>query len=436
MINEIIRAQQALDILGIDDRLRRVEEKQIWTPKSDDQGNIDIVSDHGALTGLADDDHTQYYNATRHTAAVHNVLGLDHGSLTGRSDDDHTQYLLASGARAMAGDLDMANNLITNIGAAGTDFTAGGGLALAGYLGAANFKTLDADTGAVDCTLIGDGAGGSITGGGYDVAIGDLALASLTDQVASTAIGYGALRYATGQWNTAMGYGAGYGVSGQSSGTANVFIGMWAGFGCTSGGSNLFLGQGAGKLNTSGSENVAIGTLALTSNTTQSSNVAIGTSALEDLTTAGAENVGIGRRVGRELCGNSDRNVIIGTYAGQGSPGATTFSNAVILGHSAGILLRTGGSNILIGYQAGDNLTTGGSNIIIGTSLDASANNVSNELNIGGIIKGDTSANQLGFFGVDHVAQQAYTAVSDPPTQAEVTAIRDAVVNLGLMASS
>jgi len=44
--------------------------------------------------------------------------------------------------------------------------------------------------------------------------------------------------------------------------------------------------------------------------------------------------------------------------------------------------------------------------------------------------------NKIGFFAATPVVKQAYTAVSNPPTQAEVTAIRDALVNLGLMASS
>ncbi len=34
------------------------------------------VLDHGSIAGLGDDDHTQYYNATRHTLAVHTTLGL------------------------------------------------------------------------------------------------------------------------------------------------------------------------------------------------------------------------------------------------------------------------------------------------------------------------------------------------------------------------
>jgi hypothetical protein len=48
-----------------------------------------------------------------------------------------------------------------------------------------------------------------------------------------------------------------------------------------------------------------------------------------------------------------------------------------------------------------------------------------------------TATNQkLGFFNKTPVIQQTFTAISDPPTQAEVVAIRDALINLGLMASS
>lgn len=40
----------------------------------------------------------------------------DHGDLTGLLDDDHTQYLLANGARAMTGSLNMGNNNIVTSG--------------------------------------------------------------------------------------------------------------------------------------------------------------------------------------------------------------------------------------------------------------------------------------------------------------------------------
>ena len=56
-----------------------------------------IITDHGALTGLGDDDHTQYLNTTRHDTTTRHMLGTvvphdDHGQLTGLADDDHTQY--------------------------------------------------------------------------------------------------------------------------------------------------------------------------------------------------------------------------------------------------------------------------------------------------------------------------------------------------------
>jgi hypothetical protein len=52
--------------------------------------------DHGSLSGLGDDDHTQYLNATRHNTASHTAANVDHGNLAGLLDDDHTQYRLES----------------------------------------------------------------------------------------------------------------------------------------------------------------------------------------------------------------------------------------------------------------------------------------------------------------------------------------------------
>ena len=49
--------------------------------------------DHGDLSGLGDDDHTQYYNQTRGDARyLQSVPQQDHGGLAGLGDDDHTQY--------------------------------------------------------------------------------------------------------------------------------------------------------------------------------------------------------------------------------------------------------------------------------------------------------------------------------------------------------
>lgn len=54
-----------------------------------------------------------------------NESNLDHGSLGGLGDDDHTQYLLTNGTRAMAFDLDMGNQSLTNLNLAdGVDVVA------------------------------------------------------------------------------------------------------------------------------------------------------------------------------------------------------------------------------------------------------------------------------------------------------------------------
>lgn len=41
---------------------------------------------------------------------------IDHGGLTGLADDDHTQYILVGGTRAFTGDQSMGTNQLTNVG--------------------------------------------------------------------------------------------------------------------------------------------------------------------------------------------------------------------------------------------------------------------------------------------------------------------------------
>jgi hypothetical protein len=49
--------------------------------------------DHGDLSGLGDDDHSQYFNETRGDARyLRTVPQQDHGGLSGLGDDDHSQY--------------------------------------------------------------------------------------------------------------------------------------------------------------------------------------------------------------------------------------------------------------------------------------------------------------------------------------------------------
>lgn len=48
-------------------------------------------------------------------SAVSAAVVTDHGALSGLSDDDHIQYLLANGSRAMSGNLDMSGNDIVSL---------------------------------------------------------------------------------------------------------------------------------------------------------------------------------------------------------------------------------------------------------------------------------------------------------------------------------
>lgn len=146
------------------------------------------VADHGALTGLADDDHTQYLKEkasggtaaetpTHNHSAANQAGTLDHGaSLTGLTDDDHTQYLKEKASGGVAAEVPTHNH--SAAGEAGTlDHGALTGLAdddHTQYHTAARHAAVDAaDHGsgasADGTVLTSDGAGGAaweaLTGG-------------------------------------------------------------------------------------------------------------------------------------------------------------------------------------------------------------------------------------------------------------------------------
>jgi hypothetical protein len=88
---------------------------------------VTVITDHGALSGLADDDHPQYHNDARGDARYsllgHNHDGSyaalghnhDHGALTGLSDDDHSIYALLAGragGQTLIGGTASAENLL------------------------------------------------------------------------------------------------------------------------------------------------------------------------------------------------------------------------------------------------------------------------------------------------------------------------------------
>jgi len=63
--------------------------------------------DHGQIFGLGDDDHSIYLTTGRHdTTDRHGSSVVDHGSIGGLADDDHTQYLAVTGGRPLTADWD------------------------------------------------------------------------------------------------------------------------------------------------------------------------------------------------------------------------------------------------------------------------------------------------------------------------------------------
>lgn len=143
-----------------------------WTFIRDAVGNVEIqasgsggggggVTDHGALTGLADDDHSQYlkvlgvnvvstsmdidilddvnYTTNPGTGQVlmwdgpnqywepTTLPSVDHGGLSGLADDDHSQYLRTDGTRALGASWNAGQNITSSFHggtiAGSTDFS-------------------------------------------------------------------------------------------------------------------------------------------------------------------------------------------------------------------------------------------------------------------------------------------------------------------------
>ena len=112
-------------------------------------------------------------------------------------------------------------------------------------------------------TSVGYGALGSLKTGGANNAFGYQALAYNVVGSGSNAFGYYAGYYQTGSYNLSMGYNAGFGSSGTTTGSYNTFVGgANTGRAFTSGSYNLALGSYAGYTGSTGtvSGSVAIGT--------------------------------------------------------------------------------------------------------------------------------------------------------------------------------
>jgi hypothetical protein len=307
-----------------------------------------------------------------------------------------------------------------------------------------------AGTAMNNCILIGRNSGLYLTGGDYNIAIGDTALGGYdgeTDCSYNVAIGKSALEgHKTGNHNFAVGYEAGrnstdgehniafgykamYGNADNTAGNDyNVSIGYGSLQDITTGGYNIAIGHAAGANVTEGGHNILLGYQAGQTATTQSHILAIGVGAGSSATgslgasigpyagenntadyatflgpyagkshTSGDYPVYVGHYAGYYST-DGDNNVGIGKYALMGSSGNTTGNDGnTAIGTSALAAIRTGDSNTAIGITAGHDTTTGSYNIYVGYRAGYANTTSSNLLFIGNtdegsngtLIKGD-----------------------------------------------
>lgn len=88
------------------------------TPDGLEFVTLDDVATSGSHTDLSNigtNTHTQIDTHITDSSIHFTEGSIDHGSISGLLDDDHTQYLLINGTRAMTGDLNLGANDITNI---------------------------------------------------------------------------------------------------------------------------------------------------------------------------------------------------------------------------------------------------------------------------------------------------------------------------------
>lgn len=190
----------------------------------------------------------------------------------------------------------------------------------------------------------------------------------------SLGVGVNAGRISTGDFNVFIGSAAGYSATGPGA-SSNNFLGYMAGYNNSSGNQNNFIGREAGKTNTTGGNNTFVGNSAGYGNDTGMENSYLG------------DNAGYSNADGRQ-------NVALGASAG--AAGGSSYSSSTLVGFGAGSGITSGIGNTFLGYKAGDNVATGGSNIIIGNNQDATASTISDELNIGGVLRGNLNAHTIG----------------------------------------
>jgi hypothetical protein len=222
--------------------------------------------------------------------------------------------------------------------------------------------------------FVGYNAGCQMSGGDYNVAVGNSSLQG------------------TGSSNVAIGAGA----MGQtaSTGNNNVAIGYQSADALTSGANNIAIGQGSLGASTTASDQVAVGHQAGCTNTTGAQSVYVGSNAGLLSNSVGSTFIGFGAGCSNT---NSGCTTYVGYVSGRNATGlSNTYVGALtgcaasnasacgtLLGFCAGSALTTGNGNILVGFQAGRNVNSGANNVVIGTAAFQTATTAASNVAVG-----------------------------------------------------
>ncbi len=220
-------------------------------------------------------------------------------------------------------------------------------------------------------TLLGNRAGRALTTGASNLFVGYGAGESVTTGGTTVYLGPFAGRLNTGIINTAVGYAALQGVSGQTTGQDNTAIGFSAASGATTASYGVYIGDSAGAAITAANYNNLIG-FAAGRYSKGDANIALGFEALQGNsggTSTGAGNIGIGHQA-LKVFTTGGQNTAIGYQSGLA---LTTASNNTLVGYGAGFAMTTGGSNTAVGWAAGDAVTTGIASVYLGYDADGAA---------------------------------------------------------------
>lgn len=219
------------------------------------------VTDHGALTGLADDDHTQYaLLAGRSTGQT-----LQGGTGAGETLTLESTSHATKGSLITIGNIEPGTGSTYTLGLSGTPFDNlfVNAANINGQITVNTFRGLYIPSGlAVPGSTIGIGSNSlnAHTTGVRNIGIGENALATITTGFNNTAIGNGSLDVLSvnNNSNTALGYNAGGGLT---NGNTNLFVGSSAGVTQSGGSNNIALGPSTGLTSTTGSNQLSIGNI-------------------------------------------------------------------------------------------------------------------------------------------------------------------------------